>query len=190
MDWGQTRHRGYEAMDEQRATGTSPAGIAPVQRLLDRAEVVRVVDSVANALDAREWSYLRSLLLDEVEVSYAWPAGGELSRIEADVLVSEWRRTLTGFDATQHVVSNHAVRVAADTASCSAYVNATYYLPNYLGSDSWVCGSRADYILLRTRQGWRVLSLRREVLWARGNRQLLGLAQKRFEEGLTEGVGL
>lgn len=43
---------------------------------------------------------------------------------------------MIGFDATQHVVTNHAVGFAADEATCSAYVYAKHYFPKYMGSDS------------------------------------------------------
>jgi hypothetical protein len=172
-------------MGERAEIRTPPATVTPVQILLERAEIVQVVDSVADAIDAHEWSYLRSLFMDEVEVDHASLNGGETSIVKANVLVGEWRKTLTGFDATQHVVTNHAVRISKDAATCSAYVNATHYLPNYMGSDSWTSGSRTDYGLVRTRQGWKVRSTRLDMLWAEGNRQLFGLAQRRFEEGLT-----
>ena len=57
-------------MGERAEIRTPPATVTPVQILLERAEIVQVVDSVADAIDAHEWSYLRSLFMDEVEVDH------------------------------------------------------------------------------------------------------------------------
>lgn len=165
----------------------APTAISPVQRLLDRSEIVEVINRIANAVDAREWTSVRSSFVDEVEVDHGSLDGGELSSVEADALVEDWRAALIGFDATQHVVTNHSVCVAGAEATCSAYIHAKHYLPNYLGSDSWTFGGRYDYSLVRTRQGWKVHATQLTVLWAEGNRQLFGLARRRFEEGLTDG---
>lgn len=174
-------------MTSERAYEAATVGIDPVRRLLDTAEIREVVDRIAIAIDAREWASLRSLFADEVEVDHASVNGDEPASWRADALVDDWRKALAGFDATQHAVTNHVVALAGDDATCSAYVHAKHYLPNYLGSDSWTLGGRHDYRLVRTRQGWKVRATRLTVLWAEGNRQLLGLARRRFEEGLAGG---
>lgn len=110
-----------------------------------------------------------------------------VDRVEVDTLLEGWQGALIGFDSPQHVVSNHAVSYTVNEATCSAYVQAKHYLPNYLGSDSWTSGGRYYYGFLRTRQGWKVRAARLTVLWAEGNRQPFGLVRKRFEEGLTDG---
>ena len=160
--------------------------------LLDRAEIVEVVTRVATLADARDWGALRSLFADEVELDHTSLEGGEPEAVRADDLVEAWRKTFSGFDATQHVLGNHLVRVCGDEATCTAYVRtctayvrASHYLVNYQGGDAWTFGGHYDYGLERMSRGWKVAKSKLTVLWAEGNRFLPHLAKRRCEEGLA-----
>lgn len=163
----------------------------PLRALFDRAEVQETVNRVALLSDARDWGALRSLFADEVGVDHAPLDGGEQEEMEADDLVEAWRAALSGYDATQHVISNHVVTVheRCGRAACSAYVQAHHYLLNYEGSDRWTLGGRQDYDLIRISRGWKIRTFHLIVLWATGNRHLPELARRRFEEGLNEKIG-
>lgn len=158
---------------------------AGLRWLMDRAEIVDTVDLIATSFDAREWATVRSLLADEVEVEHPSLTGGETETLGADALVEGWRAALSGYDATQHAVTNHRLSVYGNGAACSAHVVAEHYLLNYQGSDSWTLRGRYDYGLSRTECGWKVDSARLAVLWAEGNQLLPRLARRRFEEGLA-----
>ena len=51
---------------------------------------------------------------------------------------------LTGFEATQHVSSNHLVSVDGDAATCICYTHATHYLPHQGGHPWLTIGARYD----------------------------------------------
>ncbi len=153
--------------------------------LLDRTEIVDVVTRVATLADARDWSALRSLFADEVELDHTSLDGGEPETLRSDDLVEVWRKTFSGFDATQHVLGNHLARVSGDEATCTAYVRASHYLVNYQGGDVWTLGGRYDYGLARTSRSWKIAKSKLTFLWAEGNQFLPHLAKRRCEEGLA-----
>ena len=169
-------------------TGTSVVGEekgGTLRSLLDRAGVIDAATRVAVLADARDWHALRAVFAEEVDVDYTSLVGGEPQTVRGDDLIEGWRAALSGYDATQHAVTNHLARVDGDRAACSAYVVARHYLLNYKGGDLWTLGGRYDYRLLRDPGGsWKVSATKLTVLWAEGNQLLPELARRRFDEGL------
>lgn len=156
-----------------------------LRSLLDRAGVIEAATRVAVLADARDWRALRSVFADEVDVDYTSLVGGEPQIVRAEDLISGWRAALSGYDATQHVVTNHLASVDGDGAACSSCVVARHYLLNYKGGDLWTLGGRHDYRLLRDPTGsWKVSATKLTVLWAEGNQLLPEIARRRFDEGL------
>ena len=163
---------------------TAEQGVG-LRSLLDRSEITDAVNGAATLADARDWEALRHVFADDVAVDYASLVGGEPATVRVEHLISNWRAALSGYDATQHVVTNHLARVDGDGATCSAYVVARHYLLNYKGGDLWTLGGRYDYRLLRDTEGsWKVSGAKLTVLWAEGNQLLPELARRRFDEGL------
>lgn len=164
-------------------SATAERGVE-LRGLLDRSEIADAVNSIATLADARNWEALRSVFADEIEVDYTSLVGDEPATLRAEGLIEGWRAALSGYDATQHAVTNHLARVDGDVATCSTYVVAQHYLLNYKGGDLWALGGRYDYRLLHAPEGWKVSAIKLTVLWAEGNQLLPELARRRFEEGL------
>ena len=147
-----------------------------LQQLLDRMEITDLVNRVAVAVDSRDWEGVRSCFADEVEVDYTSLNGGAPATVRADDLVAGWRGGLSGFEATQHIVTNHVIAIEGDEATCRAYVHATHLLAARFGDPLWKVAGSYTYRLQRTPVGWKARAMTFSATWGEGNRKLPELA--------------
>lgn len=149
-----------------------------LQELIDRQQIIETINNLANYADLGRWDNLRTdVFASEVTVDYTSLIGGEAHKLAARDLVDSWRSLLPGFEATQHMLSNHQVEVCGDEASASAYVRAYHYLPNKTGGHTWMVAGYYNYELSRQLAGWRVTALKLNLLYTEGNQNLVNLAR-------------
>ncbi len=142
----------------------------------DRAAIVDAVTAIAAGADRGQWERVRAAFADEVRVDYTSLAGGEPATLGADALVASWRALLPGFDATQHLVTNHVVTLAGpDAAEAEADFQATHRI----GAALWTLGGRYAYALRREGGAWKVTALTMTASWESGDRALLAQAGRR-----------
>ncbi len=155
---------------------------AALQELVDRLQITNVVNNVAICADLHNWQGLAACFAETITVDYTSLLGGTPIQTTPAELIARWRATLSGFQATHHMITNQRIHVQGDTATCVAYVQATHYLPNPDEDPWWILGGIYTYQLARTPQGWRVTSPTLTVAWERGNRHLMALAQARASD--------
>ncbi|MEU5306664.1 nuclear transport factor 2 family protein [Streptomyces noursei] len=142
--------------------------------LLDRLDIIEVCTRMCWHTDKREWELLRSAVFAEmVHVDYTSLNGGKPADMAADELIDVWRALLSGLASTQHLITNHLVRISGDTAVATADFQATHLLPNALGGPLWTLGGHYRFTLRRTPAGWRIDGLTMTADWAKGNRQIM-----------------
>jgi hypothetical protein len=139
------------------------------RQLRDRMVITDVVNSVGTFADLRQWSQLQQLFADEVRVDYTSLFGGEVQNISSQQLMSQWQSVLPGFDATQHLISNHQITIDGDKATVIAYVRATHKL----GDRMWVVGGYYVDKLVKTDDGWKVTAIQYNALYEEGDRSLV-----------------
>jgi hypothetical protein len=140
----------------------------------DRLAVTDVCTRMCWHTDKREWDQLRSAVFTEkVLVDYTSLNGGTAAELTAGELIAAWRSLLGGLESTQHLLTNHLVRVEGDTAVATADFQATHLLPNALGGPLWTLGGHYRFALRRTPAGWRINGLTMTAAWASGNRQIM-----------------
>ena len=161
----------------------TPDAVA-VMHLLDRVEISDTVALAATLTDAREWTALRSLFAAEIMVDRSEIDGVDPVAIKAEELIAGWRAALSGYDATQHAISNQLTTLKEREAECSTYVVVHHCLLNYRGGDLWTLGVRHNHHLVHMEGRWKIASIKTILLWAEGNEHLPELAKRRFEEGL------
>jgi hypothetical protein len=150
-----------------------------VQLLLDRMEISDTVVRYATAVDTRDWKLYRSCFTDEVELDFAgWAVGTH----NADEWVDMVRQMLGGFTATQHISSNHVIKLNGNEATCLSYVQAQHYLPNDTGDSALTIGGHYKNDLIRTEGGWKISKCRLKITWYAGNRYVFELARMRLAE--------
>ena len=145
--------------------------------LADRIRIIELVNQFGMAIDLRDWESFRSLFTKGVEFDYS-SIGETAGRLQPDDIVNTARRDLGGFQATQHMITNHQVELLNDDATCYAHVRAQHFLPNDQGEPTFEMGGYDIVGLVRTGLDWKIQRWKFEVLWSRGNQELFSLARK------------
>ena len=143
------------------------------EQLRDRLAITNVVNSVGTLADLGQYDRLQQLFTDEVTIDYTSLFPGEVQNISSEQLMTQWQSTLPGFDATQHMITNHQITVDGDEATAVAYVRATHKL----GDAMWVVlKDTASHIggyyvdeLFRTDEGWKLQAIQYNALYEEGD---------------------
>lgn len=144
-----------------------------LQRLLDEAEIRKVVDGISAAVDAKDWPTCRAFFLDEIEVDFTSLAGGTPTRMQADDLVfGGWKRNLYADKTSHHMHSGHAITIDGDSATCFSKGVAWNKLARSLGTDLWEVWGNYVHQLQRTPTGWKCAGLTFIARHGRGNEQV------------------
>jgi len=144
--------------------------------VMDRLDIIDTCTRMAWHADQREWAALTNVFADEVHLDYTSLNGGEPAVLSPQQIADAWSRVLGGFDATQHLVTNHLVTVDGDTAVCTASFQATHRLANPFGAPLWTLGGTYRFDLIRTGGEWRISGVVMTATWADGNHDLMNLA--------------
>jgi 3-phenylpropionate/cinnamic acid dioxygenase small subunit len=156
---------------------------ARLQLLLDRAEISDLQLRYATGLDSRDWPLFRSCFTDEIETDFTSVFGGEPRKVSADRWTEAARRSLSGLQATQHMITNHVITVAndSDNATCIAYVQARHYLSNDTGDHTQNMFGYYTNRFVRTPAGWKIRACKLTLTWQTGNWGIFALATARFK---------
>ena len=137
--------------------------------------VAGVLYRFAEGIDLRDWELLRSAFADEITVDYTSYRGGEPVIMAADAWVSRAQRRFATMAATQHSMTNPRVEGDDDTATCRMYVEAHHVA--VIDGREGHCRVGVEYrdeLQLIDGQ-WLITTLRLDVRWYHGNRDVLNL---------------
>ncbi len=160
-----------------------------VEDLIARAEISDVVNRYATGIDRRDWALYRSIFADEVDFDFTSWSGGAPRRLKADDWVANVRDGLSGFDATQHLSSNHVHTIEGDEATCVSYMVALHHL---LDGDTRLMHGLGGYYANRLRRGpggWTIHACALTVTWEMGDRGLFQIAGRRWADRRAAGMG-
>jgi hypothetical protein len=171
-----------------------------LRAIVDRAALIERINDYAYACDSRDWGLLASCFADDGIADYG-EYGGRFEGPEA--VVGLVRAALSGLDASQHLFSNHSVRIDGDTARVRSYLFAQHVLVTPRGSNTYSVGAIYHFDLVRDGATWRIKLLELMPSWSDGNpgvfaeaaarregstdaqtafRRLLGVEQRRLED--------
>jgi hypothetical protein len=149
---------------------------ATARTLLDRVELEELMNRYAASIDLRDWTRLRTVFADgEIEADFISMGVKQVFRGPAEGWVDAVRRTITGFDATQHFFANHSAEVDGDRAVDTRYMQARHQL----GAEHYTIGGYYTSHMVRTREGWRIARYRLTVAFSDGDRRLMGIAYRK-----------
>jgi ketosteroid isomerase-like protein len=133
-----------------------------VRRLIDEADVARIVLSYADAIDRREFERVTALFAPDAHIVGTFGEGPV-----ADYLPQLFGR-VNEFGATQHLIANQIVTVGGDSASIESYAIARHFVDAAGTIEALTVGIRYDDWLDRNPDG-RWLITRRVVVttWSR-----------------------
>ncbi|ARF53519.1 nuclear transport factor 2 family protein [Streptomyces gilvosporeus] len=137
-----------------------------------RIEVAETCTRMAVHADRREWDLLRGLFADKVLLDYTSLNGGEPVQLTPEQIVGAWAATLSGYDATQHLIANQLVQVDGDRAVCTASFQATHRLATAHGAPLWTLGGDYRWELARVGGRWLIDSVVMTATWGDGNKDL------------------
>ena len=140
-----------------------------LKRLVDEAEIRRVVDGIDLATDAKDWELCRSYFTGEIFADFTSLAGGEPARMPADDLVNAWKSNLYADKLSHHRRTNHRISLQGDSAEVFSKGYALNILQRDTGSDLWEVWGEYTHTLERTPEGWRCSGMTFTVTHARGN---------------------
>lgn len=138
-------------------------------RLVDEAEIRRVVDGIDLATDAKDWDLCRGYFTDEIFADFTSLAGGEPVSMPADGLVNAWKTNLYAEKLSHHMRTNHRISTDGDRAEVFSKGYALNILRRDTGSDLWEVWGDYIHTLERTPDGWRCSGMTFIVTHARGN---------------------
>ena len=133
--------------------------VDPIRHLADRLAIGDLLTRYATAVDRRDWDLYRTVFTSDAEIDYT-SAGGIAGTV--DEVVEFLDSALSGFEMTQHLVSNVDTSVEGDTARVTAMFNNPMRLSD---GDTWFTGGWYHHDLVRTADGWRSRKLREESAW-------------------------
>ena len=123
-----------------------------LQALIDRADIIDLFSRYAAAIDRRDASAYRGCFDDVVDIE---TPGTQIEKGPAEQWAELALRAVGIFDGTQHVITNHLIRLDGDEADCVATLQADHW-----NADGAVkVFGRYTTRLRRTGSGWRIARL-------------------------------
>ena len=141
-----------------------------IQRLNDHCAIRDLAVRYCTAVDRRDWDLLADVFLPEATVCL--PESVVLTGSEE--IVSRYRRGISRFDATHHMVTNHAIELGGDSARHTCLLHAQHVRHDAPGGPNFVIGGRYTDQLVRTRRGWRIGRRQLDYIWTEGNPRVMG----------------
>jgi ketosteroid isomerase-like protein len=136
-------------------------------QLADRLAIIDVTIAYTWALDTRDWDALDDVFTPDATASL-------LEELEDREAIKERiRRALTPLDDSQHMVSNHDVRVDGDTATSRCYLHAQHVRHAAEGGPNYIVAGRYEDRFQRTPDGWRIAHRTLTVMWTDGNLKVI-----------------
>ena len=154
----------------------SDSAPVPLHPVLDRIALEELMNVYAASIDGRDWPRLRTVFAaGEIEADFTSMGVKQVFRGPADEWVERVRRTITGFDATQHFFANHSADVDGDRAVDTRYMQARHQL----GDAHYTIGGHYTGHMVRTPAGWRIARYALTVRFHDGDRRLMGIAYRK-----------
>jgi hypothetical protein len=149
--------------------------------MADRLAVSDVVLRYATGVDSRDWDLYASCFTDPCEFDFSSWSGTPASSMPRAAWVAAVRASLSGFDATQHISTNHVVTFSDDVgneATCVSYMQAQHFLADQPVTTCTLGGFYTN-TLVRSDDEWRISRCQLTVTWMTGDRELFAVARDR-----------
>ena len=134
----------------------------------DHLAIVELTVDYCWSIDSKDWPALRRIFTTDATAEL----GGELFH-GIDAITARIAGALDPIDVSQHLITNHQVRVDGDRATCRCYLHAQHERRNAEGGQHFVVAGRYEDELVRTPAGWRIAHRRLAVMWREGNPKVL-----------------
>ncbi len=141
-----------------------------LREILDRQEIIAVLDRYASSLDDRDWGRLRTCFTADAIGDYD-PNAPKLEGYDA--IENLCRRALGPLDASQHLLGNYEIEIEGDVARSRCYLRAQHVKRGCEGGHLFeVAGYYRDE-WVRCEDGWRTSRRQLVVTWRSGNPRVI-----------------
>lgn len=142
-----------------------------LQKLADRAEIIDAVNIIGMGADLRDWKACRAAFADKVLTDYTSLNGGTPNTVAADTLVAGWAVFFSKtFKASQHMITNHAVIVNSEKATCTSLFRAHHVYLDSAKGKTWTLGGFYNHGLTRIGDRWKVTQMKMTWTYEEGTR--------------------
>jgi 3-phenylpropionate/cinnamic acid dioxygenase small subunit len=144
---------------------TSPLTLEQrIQRLEDHAAIVESAVRYASHIDAADWDGFGTLFTDIVTIDFS-QAGMPIADFARADFVTFARQGLDGWDARQHLSTNHQVVFDEDDDDRAVMTSYMYAQHHMTGEPTFLMHGSYEHEMQRTPDGWRIARLVQNVSW-------------------------
>jgi hypothetical protein len=155
-----------------------------LQEIADKRALDELIYRQAIAVDRRDWTVYRTFFDDDIDFDLTEHTDRVIGKgfglvTKGDQWVAQVIQAVSGFDATQHVISNACHTVDGDSAETVCYVLAHHFLNNDCGDRCIAMGGVNTFGSVRKPNGWKIKTWHVRPLWYSGNPSLYHLAAQK-----------
>jgi len=136
----------------------------------DQQAIADLTITYAWTIDTRRFADLEQVFLSSATFEVG---SGERVLRGIDEITAFISSVLTPLDASQHLVSNHQVRVDGDRATCRCQLQAQHVRQGAEGGPNYIVAGHYDDVLVRTNSGWRIAERHLTRTWTEGNTEVV-----------------
>ena len=141
---------------------------------LDRLQIMELQSAYAWAIDGRAADEFAHVFTADVDANYI-----EFVRLTGVNGVARWMEAFHApFDSSQHLISNHWLRVDGSRVIYRSYVQVRLMLSGYPGGEMLSSGAYYLDRVARTDSGWRISAREVRNMWRTGNRELIEIGRQ------------
>lgn len=148
--------------------------------LKDRADIEQTILHYATAADFRDWTLLRSILADRLEVDFS-SSGGPAMELRGEDYILQVKSLIPGFHVTQHKLSNFNIKVNGTLAETMVYMEAEHFFHGDKERFDRTVGGYYTHKLEKQHGLWKITSLKLTETWSRGDMRAFALAMERVK---------
>lgn len=137
--------------------------------IVDRLTVEDLASAIDRAVDEKNWDFVLSCMADTVEVDVGALSGGEIQRLDRDLVVAGIRSVNPPDKACFHARYNIVTRVDGDKATMSAH-SYGWNLCDLFSPPVYEVWGTMDYRFARIGGSWRVTAITMGKWREAGNR--------------------
>ncbi|HJW09142.1 MAG TPA: nuclear transport factor 2 family protein [Holophagaceae bacterium] len=143
-----------------------------LQALIDKEQVLEVVNRLFVSTDRRDWAAVRSCLADPVVLDMSSMTGGEPMSMTPQQVADGWEQGLRSLDAIHHQTGNATATVDGDHAMAFCYGTATHYRKTASGRNVLTFVGSYGIELARRHGVWKITLFRFNLKYIDGNLDL------------------
>ncbi len=131
----------------------------------DVIEITQLINLYGIAVDSQSWSLFDQIFTRDVDAFFSAPAHWyDLESFKRDF--ADFHKP---FDATQHCMMNHVIKVEGDRAAALTYGTWRLVRKATDGNPLWDGSGWYDDELTKTNEGWRIKKRVCRIIWWVGN---------------------